>query len=76
MASFDWAFINSFAGWFSSLATFLAVIASLYLATIDWRVRLRVSVGIRTLYRTGDGSIDGKDAIMISSRTLDEGRRW
>jgi hypothetical protein len=73
LANFDWAFINSFAGWFSGLATFLAVIVSLYLATIDWRVRLRVNVGVRTLYRTGDERIEGKDAIVISVTNV--GRR-
>lgn len=54
MTNLEWTFINSFAGWFSGLMTFVAVLASLYLAMRDWRVRLRVNVGIRRLYRTGD----------------------
>ena len=73
MANFDWAFINTFAGWFSGLMTFVAVWASLYLAMRDWRVRLRVNVGVRTLYRTGDERVDGKDAIVISVTNV--GRR-
>jgi hypothetical protein len=50
-----------------------ARIVSLYLATRDWRIRLRVSVGIRRLFRTGNETIDGSEIIVISVTNV--GRR-
>ena len=44
-----WLFINTFAPWLSALATFSAVLVSLYLATKDRRVTLKVSAGVRIL---------------------------
>jgi hypothetical protein len=57
----DWMFINTFAGWFSAVATLLAVIVSLYLSLRDSRIRLRVNVGIRQVL-VGEGPHIGKNA--------------
>jgi hypothetical protein len=43
-----WAFVNSFAEWFSALATTAAVIVALYLARRD-DLKLRVSAGLRII---------------------------
>jgi hypothetical protein len=43
-----WAFVNSFAEWFSALATIGAVVGALYLARRD-DLKLRVSAGLRII---------------------------
>jgi hypothetical protein len=42
MSDLDWEFINSFAPWFSAIGTILAVILSLYYATRDRKIQLKV----------------------------------
>jgi len=71
----DWLFINTFAGWLSALGTLLAVVISLYLAFRDYRVRLRVKVGLRKiLVGTGTHIVkDAPDFIVIAVTNL--GRR-
>ena len=44
-----WRFINSFAPWLAGIGTLAVVFTSLYLALGRTRVRLRVSVGHRTI---------------------------
>jgi hypothetical protein len=71
----DWTFINTFAGWLSAVGTLLAVVVSLYLAMRDFRIRLRVNVGIRKLF-VGAGTHNVEDApdfIIISVANV--GRR-
>src|SRR5262249_47536806 len=46
MTKFDWEFFNGFSGWASGLATLLAVVVSLWLATRDNRVKLKVRAGL------------------------------
>ncbi len=41
-----WKFINSFAPWFSALGTFLAVVASLYIALSSRKISIVISSGV------------------------------
>lgn len=48
-----WQFINTFAPWFSALGTISAVITSLYLATKNRRLDLKVQASMQTIVQTG-----------------------
>lgn len=60
-----WRFINTFAPWLSALGTILAVVVSLYLATRDRRIRLKVAAGIRTIVFAGQTLESGVKVISI-----------
>jgi hypothetical protein len=49
-----WAFINSFAGWFSAFGSIAAVVTALYLARNQSRPKLRASIGHRLLVSRGN----------------------
>lgn len=53
-----WQFINTFAPWLSAIGTLSAVVISLYLATKDRRIALRVDASLKTLIQTGARSQD------------------
>ena len=53
-----WKFINTFAPWFSALGTLLAVSTSLYLATRDRSIRIKVSAGRRLRFYGGPQGIN------------------
>ena len=46
---------NAIGAWFAGIATFFAVLVSLYLARKSERLNLKASVGIRLIFE-GDGS--------------------
>ena len=50
----DWQFYNTFSGWASAVTTLMAVIVSLWLATRDNRVRLKVVASFVILAMQGD----------------------
>jgi hypothetical protein len=54
MSHNDWLFYNTFSGWASAMTTLLAVIVSLWLATRDNRVKLKVDASIVVLATQGD----------------------
>ena len=54
LSSADWEFINTFAGWFSAVGTFIAVVVALYIANRSIRTKARVWVGHRI--EIGSGS--------------------
>ena len=56
--------------WVAGLATFAAVVTSLYFARSAEKVRLRIFVGIRTLIR-GDGSF-GEDFVCLNVTNVGE----
>ena len=60
-----WEFINSFAPWFSALATLCAVLVSLYLALRTSRPRVRVSSSIARVIPTGRRLKDGAEFFKI-----------
>lgn len=53
-----WQFINTFAPWLSAIGTLSAVVISLYLATKDRRITLKVDASLKTLIQTGVRSQD------------------
>jgi hypothetical protein len=53
-----WRFINTFAPWLSAVGTISAVIVSLYLATKNRRIYLKVSASLQTIVQTGMPSRD------------------
>jgi hypothetical protein len=59
-----WKLINSFAPWFSAVATFIAVLVSLYLATRQSRVRLQIWAEHRVLL--GGSEKEPRDNLSIS----------
>lgn len=46
MTQEDWKFINTFAPWFSAIATFLAVLTSLYYSASSRKIKLDISTSI------------------------------
>ena len=64
-----WQFINTFAPWLSALGTISAVIVSLYLATQDRRVRLKVHASVQVLIEPGRSrEFIGVSAVNIGRR--------
>jgi hypothetical protein len=53
-----WQVINTFAPWLSAIGTVSAVIASLYLATRDRRISLKISAGHKLLFQAGIQTIE------------------
>ena len=58
-----WRFINTFAPWLSALGTISAVIVSLYLATKNRRLDLKVTASVQTLVHAG---MPTRDYVTIS----------
>jgi hypothetical protein len=48
-----WAFINSFAGWFSAFGSIAAVVTALYLARNQRKPKLRASISHKILFTQG-----------------------
>jgi hypothetical protein len=61
-----WQFINSFAPWLSATGTISAVVMSLYLATRDKKIRLKVNAGLRKLVMPGQKLAQGTDIVSIT----------
>jgi hypothetical protein len=66
-----WQFINTFAPWLSALGTIAAVIVSLYLATQDRRVRLKISASVQVLIQNDHTEeFIGISAVNVGRREL------
>ena len=65
-----WRFINSFAPWFSAIGTFSAVALSLYLASKDRRISVKVTANIQDLVEEG---VPSREYVCIS--VVNVGRR-
>ncbi len=68
-----WLFINSFAPWLAAAGTVAAVITSLYLSRRGDRISLKLSVGIRELVVSKEGSGHTTDVLWFNVTNL--GRR-
>lgn len=69
----DWELVNSFSGWASALATFLAVAVALYLARRDNMIRVSVRASLRTVLVQGGGPGHGDRVVSIN--IVNRGRR-
>jgi hypothetical protein len=66
-----WQFINTFAPWLSAIGTISAVFVSLYLATQDRRVRLKISASVQVLVQNGHSEeFVGISAVNVGRREL------
>jgi hypothetical protein len=66
-----WQFINTFAPWLSALGTISAVIVSLYLATRDRRISLKVSAGVKIIMQGGHSeTFIGVSAVNMGRREV------
>jgi len=61
-----WTFFNSFAPWLAGIGTVLAVIVSLYLATRDKRIRLKITADVRSVIQTGLDPQQLNDVVMVN----------
>jgi hypothetical protein len=60
------AIYKTFAPWLSATGTVSAVVVSLYLATRDKRIRLKVNAGLRKLVMPGQKLSQGTDIVSIT----------
>lgn len=65
-----WRFINSFAPWLSALGTLTAVVVSLYLATMQNRLRVRVVAARTRLVAMGQRVGEGERVVTVEVTNL------
>jgi hypothetical protein len=65
-----WAFINSFAPWFSALGTGASAVVALYLARRGSRTKLRVHCGIYHAVTQGQPSGGDREYLQIQATNL------
>jgi len=69
-----WEFINSFSHWFSAIGTLAAVIALLYLARGQSRLKLHITAGHRVLAGLGTGKLPDYVYISLVNRRSGKAR--
>jgi hypothetical protein len=75
LRNLDWSFINSFSGWLSAFGSLAAVVVALWLASRDWRIRLKVRVGIRKILAQGRAYKIAEEPDFLIISVINVGRR-